>query len=194
MTVNLSKIEKIYKGAISEIPENRLKELYDQLWYQAYHSEFIKRNLNERDKALSLIKTLNNENEPWKAYRASREAKVFAPLEVLVELYNKNLQEKRDLWALIYLIYLLGLASESEFLNALIKRIDGGVDPKSSLEFVKDMLVKVRDKTIELSVIHENDLDWLIEYLESKEDLASYEQEGIKKLKEMKGNEGFKND
>lgn len=188
MTVNLSKIEKEYKGAISEIPENRLKELYNQLWYQAYHSEFIKRDLNERDKALSLIETLTYENEPWKAFRASREAIVYAPLKVLVESYNQNIQEKRDLWALIYLIYLLGLVSEVEFLNALIESIDGGVDPKSSLEFVRDMMLKVREKTLELSVIHENDLNWLIDYYESKEHLESYEKEGINLLKEINWN------
>jgi hypothetical protein len=186
MTINLSKIEKKYKSAISEIPENRLKELYDQLLYQAYHCKFIKKDNDEYYKALNLIKTLNNENEPHKVFRASREAIVEAPLEVLIELYNTNIQEKRDFWALMYFVYLLGLASEIEFSKVLIEYIVEGLDPEHSLKFVRKMMEMVREKTIEQLTIHKDDLNRVINFYESKKNLADHEREGLKKLKEIR--------
>lgn len=186
MVVNLSKIEKEYKRAISEIPENRLKELYDQLWYQAYHSKFIKKDNDEYYKALNLIKTLNNENEPHKVFRTSGEAIAEAPLQVLIELYNTNIREKRDFWALMYFVYLLGLASEIEFSKVLIEYIDEGLDPELSLKFVRKMMVMVREKTIEQLTIHRDDLNRVIIFYESKENLADHEVEGLKKIKEVK--------
>lgn len=184
MVVNLSKIEKKYKGALSEIPENRLKELYDKLWYQAYHSKFIKNDNDGYNKALTLIKTLNTENEPHKVFRASREATVEAPLKVLIEQHNTNLEEKRDFWALMHLVYLLGLASEIEFSTVLVEYIDEGLDPEHSLKFVKKMMIMVKEKTIEQLTIHRDDLNRVIIFYESKENLADHEREGLTKLKE----------
>ncbi len=186
MVVNLSKIEKEYKGALGEIPENRLKELYDKLCYQAYHSKFIKNDNDGYHKALTLIKTLNKENESHKVFRASREAIVEAPLKVLIEQHNTNLEEKRDFRALMYLVYLLGLASEIEFSKVLVEYIDEGLDPERSLKFVRKMMVMIRDKSHELLILHKNDINWVIKFYESKESLADHELEGLKKLKEIK--------
>mgnify|MGYP000867572348 CR=1 FL=1 len=186
MVVNLSKIEKEYKGALSEIPENRLKELYDKLCYQAYHSKFIKNDNDEYHKALTLIKTLNTENESHKVFRASREAIVEAPLKVLIEQHNTNLEEKREFGALLYLVYLLSLASEIEFSKILVEYIDEGLDPERSLKFVRKMMVMVKEKTVEQLVIHKDDLNRVIIFYESKENLADHELEGLKKLKEVK--------
>jgi len=48
------------------------------------------------------------------------------------------------------------------------------------------MMVMVKEKTVEQLVIHKDDLNRVIIFYESKENLADHELEGLKKLKEVK--------
>lgn len=186
MNTNLNQIKKEYKGTIREIPEKRLKELYDSLYYQAYYSLFIERNDEAYQKALNAIDTLNNETEPWKRFRAAYDAIVQVPLQTLMELHNRRVAENNKFKADLFTVYLTFLKSETELLNELIDYIDEGFDAKRSLEFIREQMVKVSDKTSELLEDRHEILDFTVDYYESKKGLSEAEIEGLELLIEIK--------
>lgn len=183
--VNLNQIKKQYKDSVSEIPEKKLKELYDSLYYEAYYALFIEKDDEAHQKALNMIETLSKENEPWKVYRASVDASVWVPLQILSELHNKGLAERRELAANLFMLYFVFLESDTNFLNVLIDYIDEGKDEKDTLKFIREQLVKVKDATSNSLSKNQDKINEVIEYYESKEVLSEVDLEGLERLKEI---------
>lgn len=185
MNVNLNQIRKEYNDSISKIPEEKLKELYSSLYYEAYYTFFIERDDEAHKKAINALERLSSENEPWKRFRASKDAIVRVPIQILIELYNKNLNESRELSADLLTGYFIFVKTEIDFLNLLIDYINQSSKDKNTLEFIKEQMVSMRDGTINLLKIRPDLILKLIKYYENKENLSDEEKQGLNILKKL---------
>jgi hypothetical protein len=188
MKLTLNQIENDFNGSIGEIPEDKLKELLNELYYQAYHAVFIDKNLEAEDKALNAINALQDNNDDWKVFRAASDAIVWVPLQILMELDNKKNAEIKDSTVILSSVWYLTLLSNIEFNNLLINHItdcEPGKE-KDCLDWIKSQLEYVCEA--EKSKIQRDQdsgsIQKVIDYLESKSELPDYQMETLKRLKE----------
>lgn len=186
MSISLKQIRKEYNNSISEIPDRKLKELYDSLYYEAYHSLFIEGDNETYQKALKAIDILTEGNTPWKVFRASQDAIINVPMQVLIELLDKADHECKNLKAMLFTIYLGFLKTDTSFLSVLINYINEGFDEKRSLEFIREQMVKVRDEELELLRKNHDLLNYTINHYESKKDLSHTDLQSLELLKDIK--------
>lgn len=187
MKPTLNKIEKDLNGSIGEIPEYKLKELLNQLYYEAYHALFIDRNPEAEDKAINAINALQDNNDDWKVFRAATDAIVWVPLQILMELHNKKNAEIKDITVILSSVWYLTLLSNIEFNNLLIKNIDDCKPEKEKecLDWIKKQLEYVCEAE-KSKVQRDQDsgsIQQVIDYLESKSELPDYQMETLKRLK-----------
>lgn len=187
MKTNLNQIRKEYNNSISEIPEERLKELLYNLLYQMDYQLFVEEDKEAHIKTHNTLMSLVSNIDQPKLFRAGKRAVIEAPVMVMMDLYNKNKRETRELINELFKMYLLFMGGENDLLNLFIEIIEEIEDGNQSLEFLKRQIVKVRDKTTDLLKIHKNDLDRTIQYYESKKDLSQFEMDGLEELKEIRG-------
>lgn len=188
MKLTLNQIENDFNGSIGEIPEDKLKELLNELYYQAYHAVFIDKNLEAEDKALNAINALQDNNDNWKVFRAASDAIVWVPLQILMELHNKKNAEIKDSTVILSSVWYLTLLSNIEFNNLLINHINDCKPGKEKdcLDWIKKQLEYVCEA--EKSKIQRDQesgsIQKLIKYFESKSELPDYQMETLKRLKE----------
>jgi hypothetical protein len=188
MKLTLNQIENDLNGSIGEIPENKLKELLNQLYYQAYHALFIDRDSEAEDKAINAINALQDNNEDWKVFRAASDAMIWVPLQILMELHNKKNAEIKDSAVILSSVWYLTLLSNIEFNNLLIDHINDCKPGKEKdcLDWIKSQLEYVCEA--EKSKIQRDQdsgsIQKVIDYLESKSELPDYQMETLKRLKE----------
>lgn len=185
----LNQIRMEYTNSLSEIPEKQLKELFNDLFYRAYHTYFIDDDKESFDKFNSTLDTLINETEPMKRYRAGREAPVKAPVKVLFELYNKNRDETRETMASYLSLIFLITIGDLEMNNAIIECIDNCTlgNERKCLENIRETMVKIKDVETALLKKHHEKQQGFIDYLENKSELAEHETEALKRMKEGVG-------
>lgn len=188
MKLTLNQIENDFNGSIGEIPEDRLKELLNELYYQAYHAVFIDKNLEAEDKALNAINALQDNNDDWKVFRAASDAIVWVPLQILMELHNKKNAEIKDSTVILSSVWYLTLLSNIEFNNLLINHITDCKPGKEKdcLDWIKSQLEYVCEAE-KSKVQRDQDsgsIQKVIDYLESKSELPDYQMETLKRLKE----------
>lgn len=188
MKLTLNQIENDFNGSIGEIPEDKLKELLNKLYYEAYHALFIDRNPEAEDKALNAINALQDNNDNWKVFRAASDAIVWVPLQILMELHNKKNAEIKDSVVILSSVWYLTLLNDIQFNNLLINHINDcrpGKE-KDCLDWIKKQLEYVCD--VEKSKIKRDRdsgrIQELINFFESKSELPDYQMETLKRLKE----------
>jgi hypothetical protein len=182
--ITLNKIKKDYKGVISEIPEDKLKELFDALYYKLYYSTFIKEDSKVFDESVELLDTLRRNNDPAKVFRAFSEAMICVPLKGSLELHNKLNAEIHERTAVLYAMYYIGLLIDLELFNNFIKCIDCCKvgDERGVLDSIRSDIVRIVDIMGGIILDHkslqniedikftlkqsDNNYDKLLEYLE----------------------------
>lgn len=188
MKLTLNKIENDLNGSISEIPEEKLKELLTQLYYEAYHALFIDRNPEAEDKAINAINALQDNNDNWKVFRAASDAIVWVPLQILMELHNKKNAEIKDIAVMLSSVWYLTLLNNIDFNNLIIRHINECKPGKEKdcLAWIKIQLEYVCNAE-KRSLKRDDDtfsINKVINYLEKQPDLPDYQIETLKLLKE----------
>lgn len=145
--ITLNKIKKDYKGVISEIPEDKLKELFDALYYKLYYSTFIECDSKVFDESVELLDTLRRNNDPTKVFRAFSKAMVCVPLKGSLELHNKLSAEIHQRTAVLYAMYYIDLLIDLELFNNFIRCIDccNVGDERRVLDSIKLDMVRIVD-------------------------------------------------
>lgn len=188
MKLTLNKIENDLNGSISEIPEEKLKELLTQLYYEAYHALFIDRNAEAEDKAINAINALQDNNDNWKVFRAASDAIVWVPLQILMELHNKKNAEIKDMAVMLSSVWYLTLLNNIDFNKLLIRHIDDCKpgEEKDCLAWIKNQLEYVcnAEKRIVRRDEDNFSINKVINYLEKQSNLPDYQIETLKLLKE----------
>lgn len=185
--VSLNQLKKDYNNSLGEIPEERLKEIFHQLYYQAYHAIFIERDPKAEEKALKIILDIQKNNNDWKVFRASSDAIIKVPLQILMELHNQKNAEIKDLASLFRSYLYISSISVIELNNMLINKIDNCKpgEEKECLNWIKTQLKHVCDE--EKSRIEEDydsgNIQKVIDYLESKPEILGDEKVTLKLLK-----------
>ncbi len=187
MSVNLNKIRKDFNGAVSEIPEDRLKVLFYKLYYELFHHLYITGDNEAFQKALKMINTLIKESEAWKRFQAAKGAILETPHVIINELLENQYNESKNIVADLYSIYIVILATDMDFSRLIIEYIDicKEGDEKRCLEVVKKNLQEFMKGTGEILRINSEMIEELIKHLEDKKQLSEHETETLTKLKEL---------
>jgi len=193
--VSLNQLKKEYNSSLTEIPDERLKELFHQLYYQAYHAVFIDKDKELEEKALNTIDTLQTNNESWKVFRAAYNAIVWVPLQILMELHNKKNLEIKDIQIRWFFTWFMLLADDLEFNNSLIECIDNCKqgNERKCLNSIRKSLIKLRDTEMTLlKKDHNSGMPCdIIKHLESKKELSESETIALERIKEVDINGEF---
>lgn len=108
----------------------------------------------------------------------------------MIDNFNKPNKEEnaetKELTDTIIEMNLLSFINENKFLNNFIEIIDDIIVGKQSLDFLREEIVEIRDWTDEFLEIHQDDLNYVIEQYEDKEELSEFENDIFEEFKEMK--------
>jgi hypothetical protein len=136
MTVNLNQIKKGYKGMLANIPADKLKELYYNLYLDIWKAMYIEQDQTAYENCLKVLETLNNETKPADRFNAVRDALINAPHEIIKEI----LLDKRELGRLYFMCLTLNPVLDLALYNALSESLENGFidDAQEVLNILRD--------------------------------------------------------
>lgn len=153
MNVNLNKLRNDFNGALSDMPEERLKELFHELYYQAYYHWYITGDEKAYQETINLLKTLVKETEPRIRYQATIDALIEIPHNIFREIQEQNHENSNDL----IINHISCIESRGEIDKALVRYIDNCKegDENDCLEYIKRNLQEINEETDELLKQHD---------------------------------------